>query len=85
VIPDTERFAGYHNEKHKDNSNEVTQVASNAASLKGDVVLTAGEKYTQMSSNVLAGNDVSITATSIDISALQDTRSPKRSATSAPD
>lgn len=79
VISDTERFAGYHNEKHKDNSNEVTQVASNVASLKGDVVLTAGEKYTQMSSNVLAGNDVSITAKSIDITALQDTGSRQES------
>lgn len=79
VISDTERFVGYHNEKHKDNSKEVTQVASNVASLKGDVVLTAGEKYTQMSSNVLAGNDVSITAKSIDITALQDTGSRQES------
>ena len=79
VISDTERFVGYHNEKHKDNSSEVTQVASNVASLKGDVVLTAGEKYTQMSSNVLAGNDVSITAKSIDITALQDAGSRQES------
>jgi filamentous hemagglutinin len=79
VISDTERFAGYHNEKHKDNSNEVTQVASNVASLKGDVVLSAGEKNTQTSSNVLAGNDVSITAKSIDITALQDTGSRQES------
>jgi filamentous hemagglutinin len=79
VISDTERFAGYHNEKHKDNSDEVTQVASNVASLKGDVVLRAGEKYTETSSNVLAGNDVSITAKSIDITALQDTGSRQES------
>jgi filamentous hemagglutinin len=79
VISDTERFAGYHNEKHKDNSNEVTQVGSDVASLKGDVVLSAGEKYTQTSSNVLAGSDVSITAKSIDITALQDTGSRQES------
>jgi len=75
VISDTERFAGYHNEKHLDNSNQVTQVASNLSSLNGDVILAAGEKYTQTSSNVLAKNDVNITAKSIDITALQDTGS----------
>ncbi|WP_197065277.1 hemagglutinin repeat-containing protein [Massilia sp. 9096] len=33
VVSDTERFAGYHDEKHNDNSNQVTQVASNIGSL----------------------------------------------------
>ncbi|KQZ27064.1 hemagglutinin repeat-containing protein [Duganella sp. Root1480D1] len=79
VISDTERFSGYHNEKHKDNTDQVKQVASNVGSLKGDVVLTAGEKYTQTSSNVVAGNDVNITAKSIDITALQDTGSSQSS------
>jgi filamentous hemagglutinin len=79
VISDTERFSGYHNEKHKDNTDQVKQVASNVGSLKGDVVLSAGEKYTQTSSNVVAGNDVNITAKSIDITALQDTGSSQSS------
>ncbi|SFF78764.1 Haemagluttinin repeat-containing protein, partial [Duganella sp. CF458] len=79
VISDTERFSGYHNEKHKDNSDQVTQVASNVSSLKGDVNLSAGQKYTQASSNVLAGNDVNITAKTIDISALQNTGSHQES------
>jgi filamentous hemagglutinin len=75
VISDTERFAGYHNEKHLDNSNQATQVASNVSSLTGNVALTAGDKYTQASSNVLAGNDVTITAKSLDITALDNTGS----------
>ncbi|MGW8393131.1 hemagglutinin repeat-containing protein [Pseudoduganella sp. HUAS MS19] len=79
VISDTERFSGYHNEKHKDNSDQVTQVAANVSSLKGDVNLTAGGKYTQTSSNVLAGNDVNITAKTIDITALQNTGSHQES------
>jgi len=79
VISDTERFSGYHNEKHKDNSDQVKQVASNVGSLKGDVVLSAGEKYTQTSSNVVAGNDVNITAKTIDVTALQDTGSSQSS------
>ncbi|SFG82775.1 filamentous hemagglutinin [Duganella sp. CF458] len=79
VISDTERFVGYHNEKHKDNTDQVKQVASNVASLKGDVMLSAGEKYTQASSNVLAANNVDITAKSIDITALQDTGSSQTS------
>jgi len=79
VVSDTERFSGYHNEKHKDNSDQVTQVASNVSSLKGDVNLTAGQKYTQASSNVLAGNDVNITAKTIDITALQNTGSHQES------
>jgi len=57
----------------------VTQVASNVSSLKGDVNLTAGQKYTQASSNVLAGNDVNITAQTIDITALQNTGSHQES------
>ncbi|KRB92814.1 hemagglutinin repeat-containing protein [Duganella sp. Root198D2] len=79
VISDTERFSGYHNEKHKDNSDQVKQVASSVGSLNGDVVLTAGNKYTQTSSNVLAANNVDITAKSIDITALQDTGSSQSS------
>ncbi|WP_426338563.1 hemagglutinin repeat-containing protein [Pseudoduganella sp. S-14] len=79
AISDTERFSGYHNEKHKDNSDQVTQVASNVSSLNGDVNLSAGKKYTQASSNVLAGNDVNITAKSIDITALQNTGSHQES------
>ncbi|WP_426318429.1 hemagglutinin repeat-containing protein [Pseudoduganella sp. R-43] len=79
AISDTERFSGYHNEKHKGNSDQVTQVASNVSSLNGDVNLSAGKKYTQASSNVLAGNDVNITAKSIDITALQNTGSHQES------
>ncbi|WP_200960827.1 hemagglutinin repeat-containing protein, partial [Duganella sp. Root198D2] len=79
AISDTERFAGYHKEQRSDNSNQVTQVASNVSSLKGDVNLTAGEKYAQTSSNVLAANDVNITAKTIDITALQNTGSHQES------
>lgn len=75
VISDTERFSGYHNEKHKDNSDQVTQVASNVGSLSGNVVLKAGENYTQTSSSVTAQNDVTITAKSIDVTALKNTES----------
>ncbi len=67
VISDTERFAGYHNEKSKDNNSQVTQVASNVASLGGAVKLSAGDNYTQTASNVLAKGDIDITAKSVDI------------------
>jgi filamentous hemagglutinin len=75
VISDTERFAGYHNAKHNDSEDALTQVASSVGSLQGNVTLTAGEKYTQTASNVLALSDVNITAKSIDITAAANTGS----------
>ena len=65
VISDTERFAGYHNEKHNDNNDTVTQVASNVASLNGNVNLNAGRDYVQTASNVLSNNEVNVTAQTI--------------------
>ena len=67
AISDTERFFGYHTEKHNDNGANVTQVSSNIASLGGNVNLTAGEKYTQTASNVMAANDINVTAKSIEL------------------
>jgi len=46
IISDTERFAGYHTEDHRDDSAQVTQVASSVGSLGGSVSLTAGGAYT---------------------------------------
>ena len=66
-ISDTERFWGYHTEKHNDNGANVTQVSSNIASLGGNVNLKAGEKYTQTASNVMAANDINVTAKSIEL------------------
>ncbi|WP_241093103.1 hemagglutinin repeat-containing protein [Xanthomonas bonasiae] len=75
VISDTERFAGYHTEDHRDDSAQVTQVASSVGSLGGSVSLTTGGAYTQSASNVVAAKDVDITAASIDILTANDTHS----------
>ena len=75
IISDTERFAGYHTEDHRDDSAKVTQVASSVGSLGGSVSLTAGGAYTQSASNVVAAKDVDITAASIDILTANDTHS----------
>ncbi|AMO94017.1 hemagluttinin repeat family protein [Collimonas fungivorans] len=73
VISDTERFAGYSADKSKNNDTSVTQVASNVGSLQGNVNLSAGEKYTQTASNVLAAQDINIVAKSIDINTAANT------------
>ena len=73
VISDTERFAGYHNEKHNDTKDGITQVDANVASLQGNVNLSAGNNYTQITSNILAGNDVNLTAKAIDITTAANT------------
>ncbi|WP_255423937.1 hemagglutinin repeat-containing protein [Xanthomonas sp. SI] len=75
IISDTERFAGYHTEDHRDDSAKVTQVASSVGSLGGSVSLTAGGAYTQSAGNVVAAKDVDITAASIDILTANDTHS----------
>ncbi|MDR0780221.1 MAG: hemagglutinin repeat-containing protein, partial [Pseudomonadales bacterium] len=67
VISDTERFAGYHAEKHRDDNDQVIQVASTVASLDGNVNLSAGNAYTQTASSVVAAKDVDITAATIDL------------------
>src|SRR5690606_18070972 len=46
VISDTERFAGYHTERHRDEDTLVSQVATTVGSLGGNVTLVAGGGYT---------------------------------------
>ncbi|WCE06374.1 hemagglutinin repeat-containing protein [Pseudoxanthomonas sp. JBR18] len=72
VISDTERFSGWHREQHQDDSSQVTQVASSVGSLGGNVNMSAGGKYTQVASNVVAAGDVDITAASIDVLTADD-------------
>ncbi|WCE05584.1 hemagglutinin repeat-containing protein [Pseudoxanthomonas sp. JBR18] len=72
VISDTERFSGWHREQHQDDSSQVTQVASSVGSLGGNVNLSAGGRYTQVASNVVAAGDVDITAASIDVLTADD-------------
>ncbi|WP_429002470.1 hemagglutinin repeat-containing protein [Xanthomonas sacchari] len=67
VISDTERFSGYHTEKHRDDNATVTQVASSVGSLGGNVSLSAGGTYTQSASNVVAAKDVDVIAASIQL------------------
>lgn len=66
-ISDTEKFSGWHREQHQDDSAQVSQVASSIGSLGGSVNLTAGGKYTQTASNVIAAKDVNITAAEIEL------------------
>ncbi len=66
-ISDTERFAGWHRQQHEDDSGMVSQVASTIGSLGGNVNLGAGGKYTQVASNVVAAQDVNITAAEIEL------------------
>ncbi|HDS1524668.1 TPA: hemagglutinin repeat-containing protein [Stenotrophomonas maltophilia] len=66
-ISDTEKFSGWHREQHRDDSAQVSQVASTIGSLGGNVNLTAGGKYTQSASNVVAAKDVNITAAEIEL------------------
>ncbi|MBH1535873.1 hemagglutinin repeat-containing protein, partial [Stenotrophomonas maltophilia] len=66
-ISDTEKFSGWHREQHQDDSAQVSQVASSIGSLGGSVNLTAGDKYTQTASNVVAAKDVNITAAEIEL------------------
>ncbi|WP_425510107.1 hemagglutinin repeat-containing protein [Xanthomonas indica] len=72
VISDTERFSGYHTEKHRDDNATVTQVASSVGSLGGNVNLSAGGTYTQSASNVVAAKDVDVTAASIQLLTAND-------------
>ncbi|HDS0923676.1 TPA: hemagglutinin repeat-containing protein [Stenotrophomonas maltophilia] len=66
-ISDTEKFAGWHRQQHDDDSGMVSQVASTVGSLGGNVNLGAGGKYTQIASNVVAAQDVNITAAEIEL------------------
>ena len=66
-ISDTEKFAGWHRQQHEDDSGMVSQVASTIGSLGGNVNLGAGGKYTQTASNVVAAQDVNITAAEIEL------------------
>jgi filamentous hemagglutinin len=73
VISDTERFMGYHSEKANNDNQTVTQVSSNVGSLAGNVNATAGNQYTQIASNVVAGNDINVTAKDIQMLTAQNT------------
>jgi filamentous hemagglutinin len=66
-ISDTERFSGYHTEKHKDNGADTLQISSNVASLGGSVNLTAANAFSQNGSNVMALEDINVNAKSIEI------------------
>nr|WP_285230668.1 hemagglutinin repeat-containing protein [Stenotrophomonas sp. ISL-67] len=72
-ISDTEKFAGWHREQHDDDSGMVSQVASTIGSLGGNVNLGAGGKYTQIASNVVAAQDVNITAAEIELLTANET------------
>jgi filamentous hemagglutinin len=72
-ISDTEKFAGWHREQHEDDSGMVSQVASSVGSLGGSVNLGAGGKYTQIASNVVAAQDVNITAAEIELLTADET------------
>ncbi|KAF1684359.1 hypothetical protein B1992_15130, partial [Pseudoxanthomonas broegbernensis] len=77
VISDTERFSGYHTERHRDEDTLVSQVASTVGSLGGNVRLEAGGAYTQTASHVVAAQDVDITAATIDILTADETSSTR--------
>lgn len=66
-ISDTEKFSGWHRQEHDDDSAQVSQVASNVGSLGGNVNLSAGGTYSQIASNVVAANDINITAAQIQL------------------
>ncbi|MFG3450099.1 hemagglutinin repeat-containing protein [Stenotrophomonas sp. NPDC047960] len=72
-ISDTEKFAGWHRQQHEDDSGMVSQVASTIGSLSGNVNLGAGGKYTQIASNVVAAQDVDITAAEIELLTADET------------
>jgi len=72
-ISDTEKFAGWHRQQHDDDSGMVSQVASTVGSLGGNVNLGAGGKYTQIASNVVAAQDVNITAAEIELLTANET------------
>ncbi|MCW6029519.1 hemagglutinin repeat-containing protein [Stenotrophomonas sp. SRS1] len=72
-ISDTEKFAGWHRQQHDDDSGMVSQVASTIGSLGGNVNLGAGGKYTQIASNVVAAQDVNITAAEIELLTANET------------
>ena len=72
-ISDTEKFSGWHRQQHEDDSAQVSQVASNIGSLGGSVNLSAGGSYSQIASNVVAAQDITITATSIELLTTDET------------
>ncbi len=66
-------IAGWHRQQHDDDSGMVSQVASTVGSLGGNVNLGAGGKYTQIASNVVAAQDVNITAAEIELLTANET------------
>lgn len=72
-ISDTEKFSGWHREQHDDSSGMVSQVATSVGSLGGNVNLGAGGTYSQIASNVVAAQDVNITAAKIELLTANET------------
>ena len=72
-VPDTEKFSGWRRQQHEDDSAQVSQVASNIGSLGGSVNLSAGGSYSQVASNVVAAQDINITATRIELLTTDET------------
>ncbi len=72
-ISDTEKFSGWHREQHGDSSGMVSQVATSVGSLGGNVNLGAGGTYSQIASNVVAAQDVNITAARIELLTANET------------
>ncbi|MGE8572673.1 MAG: hemagglutinin repeat-containing protein [Acinetobacter amyesii] len=66
-ISDTERFDGYMASKNNANSESISQERSQVGSLEGNVNITAGNDYNQKVADVVAGQDLNITAKSINV------------------
>ncbi|URL02662.1 hemagglutinin repeat-containing protein [Avibacterium sp. 20-126] len=62
---DTERFFGYHRERHNQAGDNTTHTGSRILSLQGNVEIDAGKDYHQTSSAVLAKDKLRITAQNI--------------------
>ena len=65
-ISATEKFMGYHRELSDSNANQVTHQGAQLTSLGGNLTLFAGKNYQQISSQLLANDNVTVTADNID-------------------
>ena len=66
-ISDTEKFFGYMKGDHNNNSTGVEQQRAQVGSLEGNVNLTAGNNYNQKVADVVAKQDLNITAKQIHV------------------
>ncbi|MFD1806403.1 hemagglutinin repeat-containing protein, partial [Pasteurella oralis] len=62
AISETERFFGYHRERHNQEGDTLTHQGSQVVSLNDNVVIQAGQDYRQVSSTLLAKDTLDITA-----------------------